>query len=65
MCCQLQRHEINSIKILFTNETILKKLLQLFESFFTPIRIFLNEFISKTSLEFIFLNEVLALKKRE
>ena len=51
LCCELQRYEIISIQVLFTNKTILKKLIELY---FTPIKIFLDEFISKISLKFFF-----------
>ena len=42
MCSELQKHEINSNKVLSTIKTILKKLLELF---FMSANIFPNEFI--------------------
>ena len=54
MYYELQRHEINSSKVLFSNKTNLKNLLELLALCFTPIKIFLNKFLSKNYLNFIF-----------
>ena len=47
MCCKFKKREINSIKVLFTNKTILKidRMIRIF--FFVLKKIFLYKFMNK------------------